>query len=91
MKDDINIFKDIKIVKNTTSDIGKKVKELSEIIVQKRQENPNNDSFFSSLNSPPTLSLFRVYILSFIIYNKSLLLYIIFGSQSMEQKLLYHN
>lgn len=41
------------------------------------------------LNEPPTASIFRLYILCFILWNEKLILYIIFSKTDMASKLLY--
>jgi hypothetical protein len=49
------------------------------------------NEFKDFFETPPTQSLFRLYLLSFIIYNKSLILYILFSSIDMSEKLKYYN
>lgn len=47
--------------------------------------------FETFLNSPPTSSVFRLYLLSFIIWNKGVLLYIFFAKADMADKLAFGN
>ncbi len=49
------------------------------------------DLMYDFLNSPPTSSVFRVYILSFILWNKGIILYIFFGRADIADKLVYSN
>lgn len=43
------------------------------------------------LNFPPTSSIFRLYLLSFVIWNKGVILYIMFGNADMGDKLAFIN
>jgi len=49
------------------------------------------DIFNDFLNSPPTSSIFRLYLLSFCIWNKGIILYILLGSADMGEKLAFIN
>lgn len=50
-----------------------------------------SDIFDEFLSSPPTSSIFRLYLLSFCLWNKSVILYIFFGSADMGDKLAFLN
>lgn len=59
---------------------------------QSEQKNKSwADIFNDFLNSPPTSSIFRLYLLSFCIWNKGIILYILLGSADMGEKLAFIN
>ncbi len=81
-------------IKNTPPQIGKAY--VSEDINNNKMDTSGQiqntwDFAKNFLETPPTSSIFRLYLLSFIIWNKGVMLYILFGSADMADKLAVVN